>query len=64
MNKIEGSGWDYGTNLAYFKELVTYWQTKFDWREQERKLNRIRREVSHLVRLGRGRRGAVHQGRC
>ena len=36
-----GSGWDYGTNLAYLKELVTYWRTKFDWREQERQLNQL-----------------------
>jgi len=38
-SEIEGSGWGYGTNLAYLKELVTYWRTTFNWREQERKLN-------------------------
>jgi pimeloyl-ACP methyl ester carboxylesterase len=36
---IEGSGWTYGTDLAYLKELITYWREKFDWREQERRLN-------------------------
>ena len=40
-SEIEGSGWDYGTNLAYLKELVTYWRTKFDWRAQEKKLNQL-----------------------
>src|SRR5216684_795081 len=40
-SEVEGSGWDYGTNLAYLKELVTYWRTKFDWREQERRLNQL-----------------------
>ena len=40
-SQIEGSGWDYGTNLSYLRELVTYWQTKFDWRAQERKLNQL-----------------------
>lgn len=40
-DEIEGSGWDYGTNLAYLKELVAYWRTKFDWREQERHLNQL-----------------------
>ena len=39
--EIDGSGWDYGTNLAYLKELVTYWQTRFDWRAQERRLNQL-----------------------
>ncbi len=40
-DEIEGAGWDYGTNLAYLKELVAYWRDKFDWREQERRLNRF-----------------------
>ena len=40
-SEIDQSGWDYGTNLAYLKELVSYWQTKFDWRAQERKLNQL-----------------------
>ena len=39
--EIEGAGWDYGTNLAYLRELVTYWRTTFDWRAQERKLNQL-----------------------
>ncbi len=33
---IPGSGWDYGTNLSYIKELVEYWRTGFDWRSQEK----------------------------
>jgi len=40
-DQIEGSGWDYGTNLGYMKELVDYWLTKFDWRAQERRLNQL-----------------------
>jgi epoxide hydrolase len=40
-SEIEGSGWDYGTNLAYLRELVTYWRTTFDWRVQERRLNQL-----------------------
>jgi microsomal epoxide hydrolase len=38
-DELEGAGWDYGTNLGYLKELVDYWQHKFDWRAQEAKLN-------------------------
>ncbi len=37
--EIPDSAWDYGTNLAYAKELVEYWRTKYDWRAQERVLN-------------------------
>jgi hypothetical protein len=40
-DELEGAGWDYGTNLAYLKELVTYWRTAFDWRAQERRLNQF-----------------------
>jgi microsomal epoxide hydrolase len=40
-DEIEGSGWEYGTNLSYMRELVTYWRTRFDWRAQERRLNQM-----------------------
>ncbi len=36
---IEGSGWAYGTDADYLRELCTYWREKFDWRAQERLLN-------------------------
>ena len=37
--EIEDSGWDYGSNLQYVRELCEYWQNSFNWREQEAKLN-------------------------
>ena len=39
--EIPGAAWDYGSNLAYVKELVDYWRTQFDWRAQEAALNRF-----------------------
>jgi hypothetical protein len=38
---IPGTGWEYGADLEYMKELVEYWRTKFDWRKQESDLNRL-----------------------
>jgi len=38
-DQIPGTGWDYGTDTAYLKELVEYWRDDFDWRAQERALN-------------------------
>ncbi|HEV2913909.1 MAG TPA: epoxide hydrolase [Pyrinomonadaceae bacterium] len=38
-DEIMDSGWDYGTNPSYLKELVEYWRTGFDWRAQEKALN-------------------------
>jgi pimeloyl-ACP methyl ester carboxylesterase len=31
--------WATGTSLSYLKDLIGYWQTGFDWRAQEAKLN-------------------------
>ena len=38
---IHGSGWEYGTDLSYLKELIAYWREGFDWRAQEKKLNQL-----------------------
>src|SRR5215203_1766950 len=32
-------GWEYGVPLDYVKNLVEYWQTGYDWRAWEAKLN-------------------------
>ncbi len=40
-DEVEGARWDYGTNVAYLKELVAYWRDTFDWRAQERALNQF-----------------------
>lgn len=40
-DEIADAGWEQGTNLAYLRELVAYWEGSFDWREQEEKLNRF-----------------------
>jgi microsomal epoxide hydrolase len=40
-DQIPGSGWGYGTDGAYLRELCSYWRDKFDWRAQETLLNRF-----------------------
>src|ERR1043166_6658030 len=40
-DEIPGSGWTYGTNLAYLRELITYWRDRYDWRKEEAALNRF-----------------------
>ena len=37
----EGVGWQLGMNQAYLTQLVEYWRDEFDWRAQERRLNRL-----------------------
>jgi pimeloyl-ACP methyl ester carboxylesterase len=39
--EIPGTGWDYGTDLAYLKQLVEYWRDGFDWRAAEHRLNQF-----------------------
>lgn len=34
--------WSTGTALGYLKDLISYWETSFDWRAQEAALNRFR----------------------
>jgi epoxide hydrolase len=40
-NQVAGAGWDQGTELSYLSELVDYWHHRYDWRAQERELNRL-----------------------
>ena len=51
-DEIPGSGWDYGSNLAYIKELVEYWQESFDWRAQERAINEFSQYRTTVDGLG------------
>jgi len=38
-DELEDSGWDYGAPLSDVKHLSRYWQTQFDWRKAEAKIN-------------------------
>ena len=38
---VEGSGWEYGVDLTYLRELIRYWREEFDWRAREEQLNRL-----------------------
>jgi microsomal epoxide hydrolase len=40
--------WSTGTSLAYLQDLVSYWKDGFDWRAQERSLNRFRHYTAPL----------------
>jgi len=40
-DQIPDTAWDYGTDTAWLRELVAYWQSDFDWRQQERQLNQF-----------------------
>jgi hypothetical protein len=33
------TGWEYGADLNYMKDLVNYWATEFDWKAREKEFN-------------------------
>ena len=35
----KNADWGYGTDLAYMKRLISYWQNDFDWKKAEKELN-------------------------
>src|SRR5215470_17787762 len=45
---LNGDGWTYGTDTAYLKQLVAYWRDRFDWRAQERLLNRFEQFTTNI----------------
>ena len=47
-DQIAGAGWDYGADLAYLKTLVEYWRTDYDWRAEERELNKLQHYKTRL----------------
>jgi hypothetical protein len=36
---LDAGSWDEGSSLAFMARLVGYWQSQFDWRAQEARLN-------------------------
>ena len=49
--EIADSSWQYGTNLAYVKELCDYWLNRFDWRAQEQRINSFSNFVASVSGL-------------
>jgi len=45
---LPDTGWDYGTDMVYLRELVDYWLNEFDWREQESALNEFEQFVTQI----------------
>ena len=38
-DEVPGAGWDYGTPVAYLRELCDWWAHTYDWRMAEKRLN-------------------------
>lgn len=40
-DQVNDSDWSYGTDINYLKALVDYWQTDFDWQQQQTAINQF-----------------------
>ena len=47
-DEIKDSGWQYGANLSYIKELADYWLNKFDWRKVEDEINQYPNYIAEI----------------
>ena len=50
-DEVPDTAWEYGTNLAYLRELVDYWRTRYDWRKHEKHLNSLRHFRTEIADL-------------
>ena len=47
-DQIPGSGWGYGTDLEYLRDLCETWRTTFDWGAQEARFNRWPHAITEI----------------
>jgi pimeloyl-ACP methyl ester carboxylesterase len=45
---MDATGWESGVDPEYLRSLLVYWAGEFDWREQERRLNRFKHYLAHV----------------
>jgi pimeloyl-ACP methyl ester carboxylesterase len=43
-----GAAWGQGVDLAYLRDLLSYWTAEFDWRGRERELNRYTHRIADV----------------
>ena len=47
-DEIKGSGWQFGADLSYIKELADYWLNGFDWRKTEDEINQYPNYIAEI----------------
>jgi hypothetical protein len=48
VEPIEGTQFNYGFNANYLKQVIEYWKTKYDWRKQEKELNKFNQFTTQI----------------
>ena len=47
-DEIANSGWKYGANLDFMKDLHHYWLTQYDWRQTEKQINQFNNFIAEI----------------
>ena len=47
-DEIKDSGWLFGADLSYMKELADYWLNRFDWRKVEEEINQYSNYIAEI----------------
>ncbi len=50
-DQVEHSGWAYGPDVAWMRQLVDYWRDSYDWRAEEKRLNALPQFTTEIDRL-------------
>ena len=51
VDHLEDSQFVYGFNSQYLKQIVQYWQNKYDWKKEEAKLNSVPQFITQIEGL-------------
>ncbi|MBN44741.1 MAG: hypothetical protein CML94_04485, partial [Rhodobiaceae bacterium] len=41
INDYGNKKWKYGTEETYLKNLIDYWSNQYDWKKQEKEINKF-----------------------
>ena len=58
-DQIPDTGWDYGADLSYMKELLSYWLDEFDWPVTSAEAETLREFAASLRSIPVARRAAL-----
>ncbi|HET8735162.1 MAG TPA: epoxide hydrolase [Pricia sp.] len=47
-DEIPNSGWNYGANLDFMKDLHYYWLTQYNWRQTEKEINLYNNYIAEI----------------
>jgi len=47
-DQLPGTSWEYGADIRKVRELALYWQTQYNWRAQEARINQFHQYTTEI----------------